>query len=65
MEDTLRMRCRSCKQVFSDANTFTEAGWVETRISGLCEGCFDAAARVWEMSLGASDDEHDDEKSSK
>lgn len=34
--------CRSCRQPFSDANVHTSAGWAETRISGMCEDCFDA-----------------------
>lgn len=34
--------CVSCKERFSDANCSTEAGWMETQISGLCERCFDA-----------------------
>ncbi|HEX7115657.1 MAG TPA: hypothetical protein VF193_11050 [Steroidobacter sp.] len=35
-------KCRSCRQPFSDANVHTSAGWAETRISGMCEDCFDA-----------------------
>jgi hypothetical protein len=35
--------CVSCKQPISEQNTHTEAGWRETKISGLCEDCFDAA----------------------
>jgi len=33
--------CVACKDRFSDANCFTQAGWQETQISGLCERCFD------------------------
>jgi len=33
--------CVSCGQSFNKDNTFTEAGWRETKISGLCEECFD------------------------
>ena len=33
--------CISCKQPFSDVNVFTDAGWRETKISGMCEACFD------------------------
>lgn len=33
--------CVDCKQPFSDLNVHTEAGWRETRISGLCEDCWD------------------------
>lgn len=35
--------CVACKQRFSGDNCFTQAGWQETQISGLCERCFDAA----------------------
>lgn len=35
--------CRSCKEPFSDKNVHSAAGWAETRISGMCEDCFDAA----------------------
>lgn len=34
--------CGSCRQPFTDANVHTAAGWAETKISGLCEDCFDA-----------------------
>jgi hypothetical protein len=40
-------RCRCCHQPFSDANVYTEAGWIETRISGVCEVCFDAGADLF------------------
>lgn len=33
--------CISCKEPFSDSNVFSEAGWREIKISGLCERCFD------------------------
>jgi hypothetical protein len=33
--------CIQCKQLFSEANTHTAAGWKETNISKLCEDCFD------------------------
>jgi hypothetical protein len=35
--------CCSCKQEFTSANVFTQAGWAETRISGMCEKCWDEA----------------------
>lgn len=35
-------KCCSCKQAFTSANVHTSAGWAETRISGMCEDCFDA-----------------------
>jgi len=33
--------CVSCKEVFSDKNVFTDLGWKETKISKLCEKCWD------------------------
>ena len=33
--------CYVCKQPFTEANVFTEAGWNEVRISQMCEACFD------------------------
>lgn len=33
--------CISCKEPFSDTNVYSEAGWRETRISQMCEKCFD------------------------
>lgn len=32
--------CFSCKEEFSEKNVFTDAGWLETKLSGLCERCF-------------------------
>ena len=34
-------KCVSCDQPFTDSNVFTELGWKETKISGMCEVCFD------------------------
>lgn len=33
--------CVRCKQPFSDSNTRTQAGWRETKITKLCEDCWD------------------------
>lgn len=33
--------CVDCKQEFTNKNVFSEAGWRETQITGLCEKCFD------------------------
>lgn len=33
--------CIKCAEPFSDKNTHTAAGWKETRITGMCEDCFD------------------------
>lgn len=38
--------CVQCKQPFSDSNTHTEAGWKETKISRMCEDCFDKIFEV-------------------
>ena len=32
--------CVKCKQPFTNINVHTEAGWRETKISSLCEDCF-------------------------
>lgn len=42
--------CVNCKQPFSVANVFTSAGWRETRLSGMCEKC-------WDETFAAEDDE--------
>jgi len=34
--------CVKCKQPFSKENVYTEAGWKETKLSKLCEKCWDA-----------------------
>lgn len=34
-------RCINCGEYFSEHNTFTDAGWRETKISGMCENCYD------------------------
>lgn len=46
--------CIKCKQPFTDKNVHTELGWKETRISRLCEDCFDA------IFAGPNDDDDDD-----
>lgn len=33
--------CIACKNPFTDENVYSSAGWRETRISGMCEKCFD------------------------
>ena len=38
-------KCVKCKEAFTDANVFTPAGWKETKISGLCERCFNEEVR--------------------
>lgn len=34
--------CIRCKEPFTHSNVFTSAGWRETKISKMCESCFDA-----------------------
>lgn len=33
--------CIECGHEFNDKNVYSEAGWRETKISGMCEVCFD------------------------
>lgn len=33
--------CIQCREPFTAKNVFTDAGWRETKISGLCEQCWD------------------------
>ena len=33
--------CKKCKEPISHKNVFTEGGWKEVEISGLCEVCWD------------------------
>ena len=40
----IRLRCRRCGEPFTEANVYSDAGWLETGISGLCETCFDTLA---------------------
>lgn len=52
--DTPQNCCLDCKQPFSDKNVFTEGGWKEVRISGLCEKCWDDLfAEAVEPEIGA------------
>lgn len=39
-----RERCRLCGEPFSETNVYSEAGWIEVGISGICEVCFDVLA---------------------
>jgi hypothetical protein len=39
-------RCRCCGQAFTSLNVFSEAGWIEARVSGLCEVCFDVVSEL-------------------
>lgn len=34
-------RCIICNEPFTDKNVFTPSGWKETKISCICEKCFD------------------------
>ncbi len=53
-----RTRCVCCGEPFSDANVYSEAGWIETQISGLCEVCLDTLA---ELIAREDDDDQSDE----
>lgn len=33
--------CIECGEPFTEKNVHTELGWRETKISGMCEDCFD------------------------
>lgn len=33
--------CVVCNQLFSDTNVFTDLGYKEIFLSGMCEACFD------------------------
>lgn len=37
----LLIGCVQCTEAFTARNVFTEAGWRETQISGMCEKCWD------------------------
>lgn len=50
--DTPPACCVSCKEPFSDKNVRTALGWKETKISKLCENC-------WDAMLAPSDDPED------
>ena len=39
--DTPDGHCVACKRPFSDKIVFTSAGWKETKISKMCEACWD------------------------
>lgn len=39
--DDIANVCKNCGEAFSNDNVMTDAGWIETQVSGLCEICFD------------------------
>lgn len=41
-----RTHCICCGQRFSDDTIWSEAGWIESQVSGLCEACIDLIADV-------------------
>lgn len=43
-----RIVCINCKKPFTNENVFTYLGWKETRLSGMCEKCFDACTLAFE-----------------
>lgn len=50
--------CIVCKEEFSKKNVFTEEGWRETKISQMCEKCFDSITDKEDECL--SDDEYNE-----
>lgn len=34
-------KCKNCNKPFTDENVYSQDGWKETQISGICELCFD------------------------
>ena len=42
MDDNAPQCCIQCQQPFTEENVKTLLGWKETRLSGMCEKCFDA-----------------------
>jgi hypothetical protein len=55
-QDIYRTHCMACGARFTDANVYTEAGWIETQISGICEACYDAVADLFLMTKDGNDD---------
>ncbi|MEX3690650.1 hypothetical protein AB3X91_15995 [Paraburkholderia sp. BR14263] len=45
-QDIYRTHCIACGPGFTDANVYSDAGWIETQTSGLCEHCFDTVAEL-------------------
>jgi hypothetical protein len=41
-------KCICCKEVFSDKNVYSAAGWREIHITQMCELCFDEATLIEE-----------------
>ena len=35
------IKCILCKEPFTESNVYTDLGWKETQVSGMCEKCFD------------------------
>jgi hypothetical protein len=50
-------RCRCCGQAFSVFNVFTDAGWLEARLSGLCEVCYEVIEGLPRRPLPRDEDE--------
>jgi len=48
------LNCRSCRTMFSAANTHSNFGWRETQISGMCEDCYDKLFAELPTPAGAS-----------
>lgn len=48
--------CFQCKQPFTSENVYSDMGWRETQISGICEKCFD---KMFEESEDHEDEQRD------
>ncbi len=55
-QDIRRTHCIACGSRFTDANVYSEAGWLETQISGMCELCFDTVADLFSKEGDDADD---------
>ncbi len=54
--DLYRTHCVACGSRFGDTNVYSEAGWLETQISGLCELCFDTVADLFSKDADDADE---------
>lgn len=61
-QDIYRTHCVACGTRFTEANVWSDAGWLETQISGLCESCFDAVASLFELTARDEDGKPIDEE---
>ena len=48
--------CKCCNKPFSNQNVYSAEGWAETKISGLCEKCFDSITLINEDDVDLVDE---------